>query len=163
MEISAVANTWSNSRKKRRQAKHKQIDQKDNNGTNLCNVNKINVENSDNHKEDLNLEVVNNKDLTNTATKSEDEVQPELKMYSQASEQDSLKRLRNEDMESANIRPSKILKSEIPCADPFMYGSLILRRRGDCTDVELCWLRGVGGRDAAHQILQYFKNNLETH
>ncbi|XP_054273792.1 U6 small nuclear RNA (adenine-(43)-N(6))-methyltransferase [Macrosteles quadrilineatus] len=45
--------------------------------------------------------------------------------------------------------------------DPILYGSLVVRGKGDGSSVEVTWLKGTGGRDCAHQVLQYLKNNFD--
>lgn len=172
-----MTNTWSHSRKKRRQEKFKQSDHidKNNEKINLDPINKSNMENSTDNLEEKNLAKVDNKDQTDTITKPEEKFELEEKIgkekHIETSECKNYKRSISEEMECPESTPSKKLKTNINSVElngdmkkePFMYGSLIVRRKGESSVIELCWLRGAGGRDAAHQVLQYFKNNLEPH
>lgn len=48
--------------------------------------------------------------------------------------------------------------------DPVLVASLVIRPAvSDTSLVEICWLGGVGGKDSAHQLLQYIKNSFENH
>lgn len=45
--------------------------------------------------------------------------------------------------------------------DPVLIASLVVHSsESDMSVVELCWLGGVGGKDLAHQLIQYLKNKL---
>lgn len=54
------------------------------------------------------------------------------------------------------------LNSEESRKEPILHGSLVMRKSCEGCSVELTWMRGSGGKDSAHQVLQYLKNNYKS-
>lgn len=159
MEITAANNTWSNSRKKRRQEMFKQkgIEEKKNHS-------------DDNNKEekDIPIQEPHTKESIDTPQiegKVHDENVEEFNSDNTLNE--NLKRKATDEeipsgSETNNVKKFKADVLPEVEKEPLIVGSLVIRKYAKGSTVELFWLRGSGGRDAAHQILQYFKNHLNT-
>lgn len=171
MEINAMTNTWSKSRRKRRLGRVKEVLP-----TSLCNKD-LSLSETLKDKKDSALQDKQDVSRSETLISETDPTADcskqsfnDVESTCDQSKSRGIKRRKSEDNESSDsgdskfqkIEPNRIVLDDNAKKESFLYGSLIVQRQGDCSMIELCWLRGSGGRDAAHQVLQYFKNNLDT-
>lgn len=187
MEITADKNTWSNSRKKRRQEKIKQMHSND--------ANISEKPTSDCAKAEENNEII--------ATKSKDSMEIDADEVSECNVLDAVSNMKetiinqndsqvsngnqdgknrveknynkrkstddDEEVSSVSNAKKPKLENSSPQStsslkrDAFLCCSLIVKDDPKGSLVEVGWLGGSGGREAAHQVLHYFKNNLKTH
>lgn len=188
MEITAEKNTWSNSRKKRRQEKKKEMISNDANiseaptsvvakteensgiittkskdcmeidGEELgeCNIRTVvsNTKEIITNKNDSQISYGNQGDI-NGVEKND----MKRKTTEGDDERSSVGNVKKPKLEKSSPQSSSSLKK-----DAFLCCSIVVKDNNSKGSlVEVSWLGGGGGREAAHQVLHYFKNNLKTH
>lgn len=190
MEVTAEKNTWSNSRKKRRQEKNKEMISKDANiseapssvVTKTDENSEIVATNSNDCMEvdaeevsECNVVTANsntNKIITNKNDSQTSKVSNSNQDDINEVEKFDKKRKTTEDDDErafvSNVKKPKLEKMSPQSSsslkkDAFLCCSLVVKDDPKGSLVEVSWLGGVGGREAAHQVLHYFKNNLKTH
>ncbi|XP_046680018.1 U6 small nuclear RNA (adenine-(43)-N(6))-methyltransferase-like [Homalodisca vitripennis] len=171
MEITALANTWTNSRRKRREEKRKQaVSKSENNNTELKpeDSQSVGPEVCENEREEIEEKVqidVCDKISENGSPKSEEvERNPDLVTENEIARVGT-KRTCDEDAKCSN-NPKRVKVENSKAAsktEPYFIGLLLLEQKSFGTEMELSWIRGSGGRDSAHQLLQYFKNNIKCY
>lgn len=176
MEVTAEKNTWSNSRKKRRQEKNKEMISNDANiseapssgivATNSNDCMEVDAEEvsecnvltavSNTNKNDSQTSKLSNgnQDDINEVEKSD----KKRKTTEDDDERASVSNAKKPKLEKMSPQSSSSLKK-----DAFLCCSLVVKDDPKGSLVEVSWLGGGGGREAAHQVLHYFKNNLITH
>lgn len=176
MEVTAEKNTWSNSRKKRRQEKNKEMISNDANiseapsseivATNSNDCMEVDAEEvsecnvltavSNTNKNDSQTSKVSNgnQDNINEVEKND----KKRKTTEDDDERASVSNAKKPKLEKMSPQSSSSLKK-----DAFLSCSLVVKDDPKGSLVEVSWLGGGGGREAAHQVLHYFKNNLKTH
>uniref|UniRef100_A0A1B6KEI6 U6 small nuclear RNA (adenine-(43)-N(6))-methyltransferase n=1 Tax=Graphocephala atropunctata TaxID=36148 RepID=A0A1B6KEI6_9HEMI len=184
MEITAVTNTWSNLRRKKRQEKRNkskedhlevkpgdkavedqavcQNESKRNESEKIVIADVMSSENdaeeivngnvilkSENSNDEKNIDIVKDGEISNCR------IENKRTCDEDSGCSNNLKRPKMENSPEA----SKCQLKKVPV----FVGSLIVKKGSQGTVIELSWIRGLGGRDSAHQVLQYFKNNLKPH
>lgn len=178
MEVTAEKNTWSNSRKKRRQEKNKQMISK------VANIrieenNEVFTTESNDHMEidadkgsecdvpsavSITKEIVTNKNdsqISNSNQENRDRAEKndiKRKMTADDDERSSVSSVKKPKLEESSPQLTSRLKKDV-----FLSCSLVVKDDPKGSLVEVGWLGGGGGREAAHQVLHYFKNNIKTH
>lgn len=185
MEVTAEKNTWSNSRKKRRQEKNKEMISNDANiseapssvvtktdenseiiatnsndcmevdGEEVSECNVLTAVSNTNKNDSQTSNVSNgNQDDINKVEKND----KKRKTTEDDDERGSVSNAKKPKLEKMAPQSSSVLKK-----DAFLCCSLVVKDDPKGSLVEVSWLGGGGGREAAHQVLHYFKNNLKTH
>lgn len=190
MEVTAEKNTWSNSRKKRRQEKNKEMISKD---ANISEAPSSVVTKTDENSEivatnsndcmEVDAEEVSecnvltavsntNKIITNKNDSQTSKVSNSNQDDINEVDKNDKKRKTTEDDDErasvSNVKKPKLEKMSPQSSsslkkDAFLCCSLVVKDDPKGSLVEVSWLGGGGGREAAHQVLHYFKNNLKTH
>lgn len=190
MEVTAEKNTWSNSRKKRRQEKNKEMISND---ANISEAPSSVVTKTDENSEivatnsndcmEVDAEEVSgcnvltavsntNKIITNENDSQTSKVSNGNQDDINEVEKNDKKRKTTEDDDKrasvSNAKKPKLEKMSPQSSsslkkDAFLCCSLVVKDDPKGSLVEVSWLGGGGGREAAHQVLHYFKNNLKTH
>ncbi|KAG8285073.1 hypothetical protein J6590_088426 [Homalodisca vitripennis] len=158
MEITALANTWTNSRRKRREEKRKQaVSKSENNNMELKpeDSQSVGPEVCENEREEKVQIDVCNKISENGSLKSEEvERNPDLVTENEIARVGT-KRTCDEDAKCSN-NPKRVKVENSKAAsktEPYFIGLLLLEQKSFGTEMELSWIRGSGGRDSAHQLL----------
>lgn len=190
MEMTAEKNTWSNSRKKRRQnrIKNTEIISNDANISEApTSVIAKTEENSEivaaksNDCMEIDAEEVSECNLLTTVSNTKEIITNKNDTQISKGNQDDLNEVEKNDKKRkttegyderssvSNAKKPKLEKSSPQSSsnlkkDAFLCCSLVVKDNNSKGSlVEVSWLGGGGGREAAHQVLHYFKNNLKTH
>lgn len=188
MEMTAEKNTWSNSRKKRRQEKNKEMISNDANISEaLTSVVAKTEENSEivatksNDCMEIDAEEVSECNLLTTVSNTKEIITNKNDSQISNVNQDDINEVEKNDKKRkttegydertsvSNAKKPKLEKSSPQSSsnlkkDAFLCCSLVVKDNNSKGSlVEVTWLGGSGGREAAHQVLHYFINNLKTH
>lgn len=179
MEVTAEKNTWSNSRKKRRQGRQEKNKEMISNDANISEApsSEIVATNSNDCMEVDAEEVSECNVLTAVSNTNKNDSQTSKVSngnqddINELEKNDKKRKTTKDDDERASVSNAKKPKLEKMSPqsssslkkDAFLCCSLVVKDDPKGSLVEVSWLGGGGGREAAHQVLHYFKNNLKTH
>ncbi|GLH03479.1 U6 small nuclear RNA (adenine-(43)-N(6))-methyltransferase [Gryllus bimaculatus] len=163
IEATALKNTWSHQRRKKRQAdklgdhsSSLNIEEKD------VNANKF-EESCINFKrgtDDFNQEEMTNKKMKIEQNDSAKAISPSENFVLDYNSSDS--KINNEKCSTGDVDESLKPKSnEESSTIPLLETTIFIRSIASEIHVEILWRGGTGGRESMHQVLQYIKNKLK--